>query len=124
MMRPPCIVITCIYNEAAPYGPLRPPIKKGRTAPILLLTLVKIYNAIVLSHFDYCSLVWDNCCGYLKNRFVLFMRESNRNVDTPPPPGIPGKFACSVFEEGGNLTFFNRGRWGICLGGREFEFFF
>ena len=39
------------------------------------------------------------------------MRESNRNLDIPP--GIPGEFACSVFEEGGNLTFFNRGRWGI-----------
>ena len=43
---------------------------------------------------------------------------------TSPPPGIPGEFACLVFEEGGNLTFFSSGRWGICLGGREFEFFF
>ena len=35
------------------------------------------------------------------------MRESNRNLDIPPPPaGIPGEFACLVFEEGGNLTFF------------------
>ena len=25
-------------------------------------TILRIYNAIVLSHFDYCSLVWDNCC--------------------------------------------------------------
>jgi hypothetical protein len=40
------------------------------------------------------------------------------------PPGIPGEFACLIFEEGGNLTFFLVGRWGICLGGREFEFFF
>jgi hypothetical protein len=31
-------------------------------------TLVKIDNAIVLSHFDYCCFVWDNCCDYLKNR--------------------------------------------------------
>ena len=29
------------------------------------------------------------------------MRESNRNLDIPPPPGIPGEFACLVFEEGG-----------------------
>ena len=28
-------------------------------------TFLKIYNAIVLSYFDYCSLVWDNCCDYL-----------------------------------------------------------
>jgi hypothetical protein len=34
-----------------------------------------------------------------------FMRESNRNLDIPPP-GIPGEFACLVFEEGGNLNFF------------------
>ena len=30
-------------------------------------TLLKIYNAIVPSHFDYCSLVWDNCSDYLLN---------------------------------------------------------
>ena len=39
------------------------------------------------------------------------------------PPGIPGEFACLVFEEGENLNFFSSGRWGICLWGREFEFF-
>jgi hypothetical protein len=33
-VRPPCIVITCIYNDAAP---LRPPKTPGRTASILLL---------------------------------------------------------------------------------------
>jgi hypothetical protein len=43
---------------------------------------------------------------------------------TSPPPGIHGEFACLVFGEGGNLTFFSSGRWGICLGGRESEFFF
>ena len=60
-----------------------------------------------------------------KHAYLLLplMRESNRNLDIPPP-GIPGEFACLVFEEGGNLTFFSSGRWGICLGGREFEFFF
>ena len=31
-------------------------------------TLLKIYNDIVLSHFDYCSLVWDNCSDYLLNK--------------------------------------------------------
>ena len=43
------------------------------------------------------------------------MRESNRNIDIPPPQGIPGELACLVFEEGRNLTFFSSGRWGICL---------
>jgi hypothetical protein len=38
-------------------------------------TLVKIYNAIVLSHFDYCSLVWDNCCDYLKTDFRNYKTE-------------------------------------------------
>ena len=28
-------------------------------------TLIKVYNAIILSHFDYCSLVWDECADYL-----------------------------------------------------------
>ena len=28
-------------------------------------TLIKAYNAIVLPHFDYCSLAWDNCSNYL-----------------------------------------------------------
>ena len=50
------------------------------------------------------------------------MRESNRNLDIPPP-GIPGEFACLVFEEGGNLTFFSSGRWGICLGVGNLNFF-
>jgi hypothetical protein len=30
--------------------------------------VLKICNAIVLSHFDYCSLVWDNCSDYLLNK--------------------------------------------------------
>ena len=51
------------------------------------------------------------------------MRESNRNLDIPPP-GIPGEFACLVFEEGGNLTFFSSGRWGICLGVGNLNFSF
>jgi hypothetical protein len=38
-------------------------------------TLVKIYNAIVLSHFDYCSLVWDNFCDYLKTDFRNYKTE-------------------------------------------------
>ena len=57
--------------------------------------------------------------------YLEFMRESNRNLDIPPPPpGIPGEFACLVFEEGGNLTFFSSGRWGICLGVGNLNFSF
>ena len=35
-------------------------------------TLLKIYNAIVLSQFDYCSLVWDNCSEYLLNKLQYY----------------------------------------------------
>ena len=35
---------------------------------VLQSTLKKIYNAIVLSHLDYCSLVWDNCSEYNLHR--------------------------------------------------------
>ena len=44
-------------------------------------TLKEVYNAIVLSHLDYCSLVWDNCSEYnlhklqkLQNRAVRVIR--------------------------------------------------
>ena len=28
-------------------------------------TLKRVYNALIMPHFDYCSLVWDNCSKYL-----------------------------------------------------------
>ena len=51
------------------------------------------------------------------------MRESNRNLDIPPP-GIPGEFACLVFEEGGNLTFFlvEGGEFAYGVGNLNFSF--
>ena len=30
-------------------------------------TLRTVYNALIMPHFDYCSLVWDNCSKYLFN---------------------------------------------------------
>ena len=27
--------------------------------------LMQVYNALILPHFDYCSLVWDACSNYL-----------------------------------------------------------
>ena len=55
--------------------------------------------------------------------FDLVMRESNRNLDIPPP-GIPGEFACLVFEEGGNLTFFlvEGGEFAYGVGNLNFSF--
>ena len=32
---------------------------------VSISTLIKVYNAIILSHFDYWSLVWDECADYL-----------------------------------------------------------
>ena len=31
-------------------------------------TLKTMYNTLVLSHFDYCSLVWHNCSQTLKSK--------------------------------------------------------
>ena len=31
-------------------------------------TLKTIYSATVLPHFDYCTLVWDNCSQTLNNK--------------------------------------------------------
>ena len=43
-------------------------------------TLLKIYNAIVLSHFDYCSLVWDNCSDYLLNKLQKLQNRAARVI--------------------------------------------
>ena len=34
----------------------------------------------MLSHFDYCSLVWDNCCDYLKNRLQKLQNRAARII--------------------------------------------
>ena len=43
-------------------------------------TLLRIYNAIVLSHFDYCSLVWDNCCEYLTDKLQKLQHRAARII--------------------------------------------
>ena len=55
--------------------------------------------------------------------YLFIMRESNRHLDIPPP-GIPGEFACLVFEEGGNLTFFlvEGGEFAYGVGNLNFSF--
>ena len=43
-------------------------------------TLLRIYNAIVLSHFDYCSLVWGNCCEYLIDKLQKLQNRAARII--------------------------------------------
>jgi hypothetical protein len=43
-------------------------------------TLLKVYNAIVLSHFDYCSLVWDNCSDYLLDKLQKLKNRAARVI--------------------------------------------
>ena len=53
-----------------------------------LSTLLNIYNSLVKSHFDYCSLVWGNCgktlsnkLQNLQNRAARVITSSNFDVD-------------------------------------------
>ena len=41
-------------------------------------TLKIIYSAIVLPHFDYCALAWDNCSQTLKNKLEKFQNKAAR----------------------------------------------
>ncbi len=43
-------------------------------------TLLKIHNAIVLSHFDYCSLVWDNCSDYQLDKLQKLQNRAARVI--------------------------------------------
>ena len=47
---------------------------------VLKSTLLRICNAIVLSHFDYCSLVWDNCCEYLTDKLQKLQNRAARII--------------------------------------------
>ena len=35
-------------------------------------TLRTVYSALIMPHFDYCSLVWDNCSKYLLEKLQNF----------------------------------------------------
>ena len=43
-------------------------------------TLIKVYDAIVLSHFDYCSLVWDECADYLLKKLQKLQNRAARVI--------------------------------------------
>ena len=42
--------------------------------------LKALYQALVLPHFDYCSLVWDNCSGELKDKLQKLQNKAGRII--------------------------------------------
>ncbi len=58
-------------------------------------TLIKVYNAIILPHFDYCSLVWSNCSDYLLDTLQKMQNRAARII-TGRPYDIPTK---EIFRE-------------------------
>jgi hypothetical protein len=43
-------------------------------------TLKKVHNAIMLPHFDFCSLVWDNCSDYLIDKLQKLQNRAARVI--------------------------------------------
>ena len=43
-------------------------------------TLIKICNAVVISHCDYCSMVWDNCADYLLEKLQKLQNRAARVI--------------------------------------------
>ena len=42
--------------------------------------LILVYNAIILPHFDYCSLVWDTCSNYLIEKLQKMQNRAARVI--------------------------------------------
>ena len=47
---------------------------------VSISTLIKVYNAIILSHFDYWSLVWDECADYLLTKLQKLQNREARVI--------------------------------------------
>ena len=58
-------------------------------------TLIKVYNTIILPHFDYCTLVWSNCSEYLLDKLQKVQNRAARII-TGRPYDIPTK---EIFRE-------------------------
>ena len=43
-------------------------------------SLKRLYKALVLPHFDYCSLVWDNCSNNSKDRLQKLQNKAGRII--------------------------------------------
>ena len=51
---------------------------------VSIRTLIKVYNAIILPYFDYCSLVWSNCSEYLLDKLQKMQNRAGRIVTGRP----------------------------------------
>ena len=47
---------------------------------VFISTLIKVYNGIILPHFDYCSLVWDECADYLLAKLQKLQNRAARVI--------------------------------------------
>ena len=43
-------------------------------------TLRTVYNALIMPHFDYCSLVWNNCSKYLLEKLQRLQNRAARVI--------------------------------------------
>ena len=46
--------------------------------------LVSLYNALILPHFDYCSIIWGNCGLVLKNKLQVLQNRAARIITNSP----------------------------------------
>ena len=47
---------------------------------VFISTLIKVYNGIILPHFDYWSLVWDECADYLLAKLQKLQNRAARVI--------------------------------------------
>ena len=49
-------------------------------AYVPLHTLETVYNALIMPHFDYCSLVWENCSKHLQDKIQKLQNRAARII--------------------------------------------
>ena len=47
---------------------------------VSIATLIKVYNGIILSNFDYCSLIWDECADYLLKKLQKLQNRAAQSM--------------------------------------------
>ena len=59
-------------------------VSKGISILVPKYTLINTYDALILPHFHYYSLVWDNCSDYLLNKIQKKPNRAARIVAGQP----------------------------------------